>query len=220
MGFNQQKYTNSYDKNKYKSYHFRVRKDNSILIDKLDSIENKNKYIMDLIEKDIGVLTIKQIKDIVKPIFAKWKIYEIYIFGSYARGEATINSDIDFYVEGGCIKSYFEVAELKEMLELTLNKKVDLIFMGSKFMNQDFEKELYNDQIKIWLMIIEKDLRLIKTILRYCEKIVDVIKNEKFKKEEHKYDLISFYICQIGETVKNISDNFISSNKEIEWNKI
>ena len=69
-------------------------------------------------------------------------------------------------------------------------------------------------------MTIEKDLRLIKTILRYCEKIVDVMKLEKFKKEEHKYDLISFYIFQIGETVKKISDNFISSNKEIERNKI
>ena len=31
MGFNQQEYINSYDKNKYKSYHFRVRKMRSVL---------------------------------------------------------------------------------------------------------------------------------------------------------------------------------------------
>ena len=149
MGFNQQEYINSYDKNKYKSYHFRVRKDNSILIDKLDSIENKNKYIMDLIKKDIGVLTIKQIKDIVKPIFAKWKIYEIYIFGSYARGEATINSDIDFYVENGILGDFFEEAELREELENALKKKIDLLFIGSIFITDSFKTELYSDRIMI-----------------------------------------------------------------------
>lgn len=34
------------------------------------------------------VLTINQIKEIVKPIALKYHVEEIYLFGSYARGEA------------------------------------------------------------------------------------------------------------------------------------
>ena len=68
-------------------------------------------------------------------------------------------------------------------------------------------------------MTIEKDLRLIKTILRYCEKIVDVMKLEKFKKEEHKYDLISFYIFQIGETVKKFQITLFHQTKKLNGTK-
>lgn len=40
------------------------------------------------------VLTITDIQRIIKPLAQKYHIYEVYIFGSYARNEATV--DIDF----------------------------------------------------------------------------------------------------------------------------
>ncbi len=43
----------------------------------------------------------EMIRDIVKPIADKYRIREVYLFGSYARGEATRNSDLDFLVYGG-----------------------------------------------------------------------------------------------------------------------
>jgi len=43
--------------------------------------------------------TIEQIKERVTPIAEKHNLRAVYLFGSYARGEATENSDIDFLVD-------------------------------------------------------------------------------------------------------------------------
>jgi predicted nucleotidyltransferase len=50
------------------------------------------------------------------------------IFGSFARGEATAKSDVDFLIEyKGNKKSLFDLVELKADLEETLDRKVDVI---------------------------------------------------------------------------------------------
>lgn len=41
------------------------------------------------------VLTLENVKKLVKPIAEKYHVEEIYLFGSYARGEA--NRDSEFY---------------------------------------------------------------------------------------------------------------------------
>lgn len=45
------------------------------------------------------IYTIEEIKTITYKIFKKYNIKEAYIFGSYARGEATRNSDIDIIIK-------------------------------------------------------------------------------------------------------------------------
>lgn len=52
--FNQKKYINSYIKDNYKTIKIRIRKDDSLLLEKINSVENINKYILDLIKKDIS----------------------------------------------------------------------------------------------------------------------------------------------------------------------
>lgn len=47
----------------------------------------------------MSVYTINEIADKVCPIAEAYDIDRIYLFGSYARGEATEESDIDMYVE-------------------------------------------------------------------------------------------------------------------------
>jgi len=56
----------------------------------------------------------------------KCKVKKIGIFGSYSRGEATLDSDVDILIE------FFEPLgweffDLKEFLEEVLSKKVDLV---------------------------------------------------------------------------------------------
>ena len=41
------------------------------------------------------VLTLATITEIVKPIALKYNVEAVYLFGSYARGEATADSDLD-----------------------------------------------------------------------------------------------------------------------------
>lgn len=47
----------------------------------------------------MSIYTIDEIADKVQPIAEAYDIDIIYLFGSYARGEATEESDIDMYVE-------------------------------------------------------------------------------------------------------------------------
>ncbi len=51
--FDQQAYINSYLKDKYKTIKVRVRNDDAVLINKISHVDNVNKYILDLIKKDI-----------------------------------------------------------------------------------------------------------------------------------------------------------------------
>jgi hypothetical protein len=47
----------------------------------------------------MSVYTMNEIADKVRPIAIRYGAEKIYLFGSYARGEATDSSDIDLYVE-------------------------------------------------------------------------------------------------------------------------
>ena len=47
------------------------------------------------------VFTIEKIVALVKPLAEKYQVQQIYLFGSYARGEAGVDSDLDFLVYGG-----------------------------------------------------------------------------------------------------------------------
>lgn len=51
--FNSKDYVNQYIKDNYKTIKLRVRKDNQLLIDKINSVDNLNKYLIGLILKDI-----------------------------------------------------------------------------------------------------------------------------------------------------------------------
>jgi len=51
--FNQQQYINSYIKNNYKTIKLRIRNDDKLVINKINNVENINKYLLDLIKKDI-----------------------------------------------------------------------------------------------------------------------------------------------------------------------
>ena len=151
MSFNQNDYIKEFNRNTYKMYQFRVRKDNKKLIRYLNNKEERNSYILSLIDKDMHkkkILSLKQIKDIIKPILNKYGINDIYLFGSYARGEADQNSDIDIYCEKGKIRTLFDQNSLEEELEKALKKKVDIVF-DTSVMDSYFEQQLREDLIKL-----------------------------------------------------------------------
>ena len=150
MSFNQKEYIGNYNKNTYKMFPFRVRKDDVEIIDKLMSVPSMNAYIYCLIENDInpGVLTIKQIKDRILPILRKHNINEVYLFGSYARGDANRDSDVDIYCEAGNIKTFIDQGFLEDELIEALGKEVDIVFIGSK-MDDYFKEQLEGDKIRL-----------------------------------------------------------------------
>lgn len=149
MIFKQNVYISKYNKDNYKMYQFRVRKDDKI-IEYLDNITRRNSYLVSLIKEDAfpNVLKLKDIKRILKKILNEFGITEIYLFGSYARGEANANSDVDVLCDKGNIKTLIDQGILEDRLEAELGKKVDLVFLSSK-MNDYFKSQIEEDLIKL-----------------------------------------------------------------------
>lgn len=91
-----------------------------------------------------NVLTFENIMGIVKPIAKKYKIKEIYLFGSYAREEATANSDLDFLVFGGDDFKLTMIFAFAEELRESFQKNVDVFEINEINRNSDF----YNNIMK------------------------------------------------------------------------
>jgi len=66
-------------------------------------------------------------KRAVLEVMRKNQVKKAAIFGSYARGDARINSDVDFVVELKKGKTLLDLAGLKIDLQEALNKNVDVI---------------------------------------------------------------------------------------------
>ena len=150
MANNKKRYIERYNKEKYQMYQFRVKKTDSGIIKKLNSVVSRNQYINALIANDMNasVLTIKQIKEKIKPVIQKYNITEVYLFGSYARGEATRSSDVDIYCDKGNIRDMYSLIDFQEELKAALGKSVDVVTIGSK-MDDYFRSQLEEDKIKI-----------------------------------------------------------------------
>ncbi len=94
------------------------------------------------------VFTIKDIVRLVKPVAEKYGVKEVYLFGSYARGEADENSDLDFLVFGGENFKLTMIFAFAEDLRSILKKNVDVfeiseINKGSEFYNTIMKERLF-----------------------------------------------------------------------------
>ena len=58
------------------------------------------------------IYTLDEIKSIATPIARQYGVAAMYLFGSYARGEATPKSDLGFRIERGRIRSLFELSAM------------------------------------------------------------------------------------------------------------
>lgn len=73
------------------------------------------------------IYAMDEIQAIVNPILQNYGVSRAYLFGSYARGEATGQSDVDLRIDGGKIKSMFSLGALYDELTNALDKPVDLV---------------------------------------------------------------------------------------------
>ena len=69
----------------------------------------------------------------IKPIAERYAIPVVYLFGSYARGDATGTSDIDILIKrsGSAIQSAFDLGGLFNELRDALGQEIDLVTLES-----------------------------------------------------------------------------------------
>lgn len=117
----------------------------SILVNADRILENK---IQGKGVKQMPLYTVEEIKDIVAPIARKYGVKRIYLFGSYAHGNATCNSDVDLRIDKGTLKGMFALCGLYTEIEQALNMKIDLLTTGS--LDQDFLKKISEDEVLLY----------------------------------------------------------------------
>ncbi len=77
------------------------------------------------------VLTTEHIKEIVASYFATSVVRKAWLFGSYARGEADEDSDVDLLLDIDCsTPACLDYLFWREELGERLRKKVDIVSVG------------------------------------------------------------------------------------------
>lgn len=87
------------------------------------------------------ILTMEEIKEKIRPVCEQYGVKKLFLFGSYARGDATDDSDIDFRLISEKEMDLFKMIGLRMDLEEVLGKEVDLISQISK--NSEIFKKYY-----------------------------------------------------------------------------
>ena len=75
------------------------------------------------------IYTMDELRERITPVAKKYHLKAAYIFGSYARGEAKENSDVDILVDrtGSNIQGMFGIGGLYNDLSESIGKKIDLV---------------------------------------------------------------------------------------------
>ena len=96
-----------------------------------------------------SIMSLNDIQRIVKPLAEKYRISEVYIFGSYARNEATARSDIDFLVFGGKDFKLTSVFAFAEELRRAINKDIDVFEINEVNADSSFYQTIMKEKVKV-----------------------------------------------------------------------
>lgn len=106
------------------------------------------------------IYTIDEISRRIRPVAEKYHLKTAHLFGSYARGEAREDSDIDLLVDlsGADLSGFFAIGGLYNDLETALQKEIDLLTTAS------FEQPCHRMSDKLFQEIVNKERRKIYAV--------------------------------------------------------
>lgn len=91
--------------------------------------------------------SVEEIQEIVSALARRYGAGRIYLFGSYARGDADADSDIDLRIDKGKIRG-LQLGGLAADLEDALGMPVDLIPTGC--LDVDFLNAISSDEVLLY----------------------------------------------------------------------
>ena len=106
----------------------------------------------------LSAFNLDRIKTLITPVAKRHKLRSVYVFGSYARNEATEDSDVDLLIdrEGSAIHGIFGMNALLGEFKEALGKDVDLVTLQSLRQestirsNSDFIESVMKERVKIY----------------------------------------------------------------------
>jgi predicted nucleotidyltransferase len=100
------------------------------------------------------VYTIDEIKRRITPVAEKYRLPAVYLFGSYARGEANDKSDIDIMIDktGTAVIGLFEWSAVFLDMKDSLEKEIDMITTsGLEYSRDDeFRENVNTEKVRIY----------------------------------------------------------------------
>ncbi len=100
------------------------------------------------IDESTGILSFLTIKENVSDIAKRYDIEKIYLFGSYIKGTAKANSDVDLFIESSLFGlDFFGFAEA---LRERLGKKIGLLSNKTIKSKSSIEDEIYETGVLIY----------------------------------------------------------------------
>lgn len=97
---------------------------------------------------DAAKYTVDELKNIITPIAEKYEIAQVYLFGSFARGDYNEESDIDIRIEKGKLKGMFALCGFYTEISEALGRKVDVLTTGS--LSKDFLEKIRKDEVMLY----------------------------------------------------------------------
>ncbi len=91
---------------------------------------------------------IEELKRIISPIARQHGVKSVSLFGSYSKGTATVESDVDLIIEKGQIRSLFQLCGFRLAVEEALRIPVDLVTSESS--DRDFLNRIEKDEVLLY----------------------------------------------------------------------
>lgn len=97
------------------------------------------------------MITPTDISTAASRVLAQYDVSEAYLFGSFARGEQTPNSDIDLRLVCGNAMTFDTLYELSHELERELGRKVEIVTNPPEHMRPAFRKSIKHEEIRLYV---------------------------------------------------------------------
>lgn len=92
--------------------------------------------------------TIEELRRIITPIAQAHGLRSVSLFGSYSKGTARRDSDVDLKIEKGGVMSLFQLSSLRLEMEDALKVPVDLIPTSS--LSGRFLSSIQKDEVLLY----------------------------------------------------------------------
>lgn len=94
------------------------------------------------------IYTVSQLRDTLTPVFKQHGVKNAILFGSYAKGVATVKSDVDLLVDSGLKGLAF--FGLLESVASALETPVDLIDISQIERDSQIDREIRESGVQIY----------------------------------------------------------------------
>ncbi|EOS63250.1 nucleotidyltransferase family protein [Oscillibacter sp. 1-3] len=92
--------------------------------------------------------SIDELKNIIAPIADAHGVESVSVFGSYSRGEALADSDVDLKIEKGRLRSLFQLSGFRLAVEDALHLPVDMVTTEAS--DPDFLEMIRKEEVLLY----------------------------------------------------------------------